>query len=150
MLRNSLSTLVCIFKMAIFSVKLIEKILKRNERYMKTHNIILVLNIFFIPRQNLLWFYFCSFQSLSCVPLFATPWTAACQASLSITNSRSLLKLMSIESVMLILLQLKLIKMYLKSSLDQEKLLNMAVSTENEINKWRIIFGKYHWWVCLH
>ena len=36
----------------------------------------------------------------SCVQLFATPWTAACQASLSITNSRSLLKLMSIESVM--------------------------------------------------
>ena len=33
------------------------------------------------------------------VQLFATPWTAACQASLSITNSRSLLKLMSIESV---------------------------------------------------
>ena len=32
-------------------------------------------------------------------PLFATPWTAAHQASLSITNSRSLLKLMSIESV---------------------------------------------------
>ena len=32
--------------------------------------------------------------------LFATPWTAACQASLSITNSQSLLKLMSIESVM--------------------------------------------------
>ena len=37
---------------------------------------------------------------LSCVRLFATPWTTACQASLSITNSRSLLKLMSIESVM--------------------------------------------------
>ena len=35
-----------------------------------------------------------------CVWLFATPWTAACQASLSITNSQSLLKLMSIESVM--------------------------------------------------
>ena len=34
------------------------------------------------------------------VQLFATPWTAACQASLSITNSRNLLKLMSIESVM--------------------------------------------------
>ena len=32
--------------------------------------------------------------------LFATPWTAACEASLSITNSRSLLKIMSIESVM--------------------------------------------------
>ena len=39
-------------------------------------------------------------QSLSRVPLFETPWTAACQASLSITNSQSLLKLMSIESVM--------------------------------------------------
>ena len=37
---------------------------------------------------------------LSCVRLFETPWTAACQASLSITNSRSLLKLMSIESAM--------------------------------------------------
>ena len=33
-------------------------------------------------------------------PTFATPWTAACQASLSITNSRSLLKLISLESVM--------------------------------------------------
>ena len=42
-----------------------------------------------------------SVQSLSCVQLFATPWTAACQASLSITNSQSLLKLISIESVML-------------------------------------------------
>ena len=43
---------------------------------------------------------FSSIQSLSCVRLFATPWTAALQASLSITHSRSLLKLMSIESVM--------------------------------------------------
>ena len=41
-----------------------------------------------------------SVQSLSHVQLFANPWTAACQASLSITNTRSLLKLMSIESVM--------------------------------------------------
>ena len=41
-----------------------------------------------------------SVQSLSRVRLFATPWAAALQASLSITNSRSLLKLMSIESVM--------------------------------------------------
>ena len=39
-------------------------------------------------------------QSLNHVWLFVTPWTAARQASLSITNSRSLLKLMSIESVM--------------------------------------------------
>ena len=41
-----------------------------------------------------------SIQSLSCVWLFATPWTAAHQASLSITNSQSLLKLMLIEPVM--------------------------------------------------
>ena len=41
-----------------------------------------------------------SVQSLSHVRLLATPWTTACQASLSITNLRSLLKPMSIESVM--------------------------------------------------
>ena len=47
-----------------------------------------------------LWLWvFSSVQSLNRVRLFATPWTAACQASLCITNSRSLLKLMSIESV---------------------------------------------------
>ena len=44
---------------------------------------------------------FSSVQSLSRVRLFATPWIAARQASLSITNSRSSLKLMSIKSVML-------------------------------------------------
>ena len=43
---------------------------------------------------------FSSVQSLSRVRLFATPWTAAHQASLSITNSQSLLELISIESVM--------------------------------------------------
>ena len=42
----------------------------------------------------------CSVQSLSRVRLFATPWIVAHQASLSITNSRSSLRLMSIESVM--------------------------------------------------
>ena len=41
-----------------------------------------------------------SVQSLSHVRLFATPWTAACQASLSITNSQSLLKLISIKLLM--------------------------------------------------
>ena len=39
-------------------------------------------------------------QSLSCVQLFATPWTAACQASLSFTSSRNLLRHMSIVLVM--------------------------------------------------
>ena len=44
---------------------------------------------------------FSSVQSLSHVRLFATPWIAACQASLSITNSRSSLRFTSIQSVML-------------------------------------------------
>ena len=45
---------------------------------------------------------FSSVHSLSRVRLFVTPWTAACRASMSITNYHSLLKLMSIESVMLL------------------------------------------------
>ena len=44
--------------------------------------------------------HFSSVQLLSRVRFFVTPWTAARQASLSITNSQSILKLMSIESVM--------------------------------------------------
>jgi len=49
--------------------------------------------------HGLLW-WSSSVWSLSRVQLFVTSWTAACQASLSITNSQSLLKLMAIESVM--------------------------------------------------
>ena len=52
----------------------------------------LILNFSHFPFQSV--------QLLSRVQLFVTPWTAACQAFLSITNSRSLLKLMSIKSVM--------------------------------------------------
>ena len=52
------------------------------------------------PEERLLHRQFSSVQSLSRVPLFATPWIAAHQASLSITSSRSSLKLTSIESVM--------------------------------------------------
>ena len=55
----------------------------------------LVFIIFLLNKHS-----FSSVQSLSHVRLFATPWTAAHQASLSITNSWSLLKLMSIESVL--------------------------------------------------
>ena len=44
--------------------------------------------------------HYSSVQSLSHVRLFTTPWTATCQASLSITKSQSLLRLMSTESVM--------------------------------------------------
>ena len=68
------------------------------------------LQVFDVPRTRMqgevgrgIWwdkYQFSSVQSLTCVRLFVTPWTAACQASLSITNSRSLLKLMSFESVM--------------------------------------------------
>ena len=43
---------------------------------------------------------FSSVQSLSCVQLFVTPWTTARQASLSITSLQSLVKRMSVESVM--------------------------------------------------
>ena len=43
---------------------------------------------------------FSSIRTLSCVHLFGTPWTAAHKTSLSITNSQSLLRLMSIQSVM--------------------------------------------------
>ena len=53
-----------------------------------------------VPSYSKILLLFSSVQSLSCVWLFATPWTAACQASLSITNSWTLLKLMSIKSVM--------------------------------------------------
>ena len=49
--------------------------------------------------ETCLTFQFSSVQSLSHVQLFVTPWTAVCQASLSITHCRSLLKLISIESV---------------------------------------------------
>ena len=71
-----------------------------------------LLNFFFSPQLGTLLLYLfavvyianqthlASVQSLSHVQLFATPWTAARQASLSITNSWSLPKLMSIELVM--------------------------------------------------
>ena len=53
-----------------------------------------------LPTALISFFLISSVQLLSRVWLFATPWIAACQASLSITNSQSLLKLISIESVM--------------------------------------------------
>ena len=56
--------------------------------------------VLLLEKNKYSYFIFSSVQSLSCVQLFATPWTVVHQASLSITNSRSLLKLMSIESVM--------------------------------------------------
>ena len=61
-------------------------------------NVLIYFLCFFLVYFSL--FQFSSVQSLSRVWLFATPWTAAWQASLSITNSRSSPKLMCIESVM--------------------------------------------------
>ena len=54
----------------------------------------------FNKRKSVTHDWFSSVQLLSCVQIFATPWTAACQASLSITNSQSLLKFVSFKSVM--------------------------------------------------
>ena len=77
--------------------------LERRLHYIKI--ILIIFNLFLsFGKWILSDFYssasFSAVQSLSCVRLFATLWTAACQASLSITNSWSLLKLKSIESVM--------------------------------------------------
>ena len=58
-----------------------------------------MMNLYMKGSSTSLFIKFSSVQSLSCVQLFATPRTAARQASLSITNSQSLLKWMSIESV---------------------------------------------------
>ena len=59
-----------------------------------------VFLFYWVTGRTLSFIIFSSVQSLSHVWPFATPWTAAHQASLSITNSQSLLKLMSIASVM--------------------------------------------------
>ena len=65
------------------------------------HQCVYVLIWFLVKQTKLFLFYqFSSVQLLSRVPLFVTPWTAARQASLSITNSQSSFKLTSIELVM--------------------------------------------------
>ena len=62
----------------------------------------LTCEVFYVLKTKLLdtWKHFGSVQSLSPVQLFETPWTAARQASLFVTNSRSMLKLISMESAM--------------------------------------------------
>ena len=70
---------------------------------MKQSKLCNLFNIMYILENNLSIYYYIQFssvQSLTHVQLFATPWSSGCQASLSITNSWSLLKLMSIEPVM--------------------------------------------------
>ena len=58
------------------------------------------LSILHFSADNDFAFFFVVVQSLSCVRLFVTPWSTACQAYLSFTISQNLLKLISIESVM--------------------------------------------------
>ena len=69
----------------------------REEIYKNVTGFLQVVDLFYLLLSCT---FFSSVQSLSQVRLFATPWTAAHQASLSITNSQSLLKLMSIKLVM--------------------------------------------------
>ena len=76
----------CSFKICIIiKVKGIEALLYKEFRH--DYTLLFLMELFVV-------------QSLSHVQLFATPWTAACQASLSITNSWSLFKLTPIELVM--------------------------------------------------
>ena len=69
-------------------------------RFTKLNNMWVIKAIIWVSILHNRFVMISSVQLLSHVRLFVTPWTAARQASLSITNSRSLLKLMSIESVM--------------------------------------------------
>jgi len=71
--------------------------------YFSVHLLKTSVSSFWLLRVNLIWVFihqFGSLQSLSCVRLFVTSWTTACQASLSINNTRSPPKPMSIVSVM--------------------------------------------------
>ena len=78
------------------STNLRAKVFRKNSKMFQGHFNLLSADNYL----HSIYIVFSSIQSLSCVWLFATPWTAAHQASLSITNSQSLLKLMSIELVM--------------------------------------------------
>ena len=103
-----------------------------------------------LPSQ-VLGFKLSSVQSLSPVWLFVTPWTAACQASLSSTNYRGLLKLMSIESVMasnhlilchpLLLLpslfpSIRVFSRWVSSSHQVAKVLELQLQCPNNIQSW--------------
>ena len=83
------------------NISILNEIFKRLQKYGKTMNPFKKNYLFIILfKRSLSIYQFSSVQSLSRVWLFATPWITACQASLSITNSRSSLKFMSFESVM--------------------------------------------------
>ena len=86
---------------SIFPFIQINVSLKSLDKDWKSKCILNILKEEQVKNNNYKWLdQFSSVQSFSHVWLFATPWTAACQASLSFTISQSLLKLLSIESVM--------------------------------------------------
>ena len=89
------------FKVRKGGHKILYSFWKRNSGYFGTWNhewlLFLPLLLIYIFKISII----VVVQSLSCVQLFVTPWTTACQASLSFNISQSLIKLMSIEAVML-------------------------------------------------
>ena len=76
-----------------------------------------------------------SVQLLSRIQLFVTQWTAACQASLTITNSQSLLKLMSIESVMPSTISSSVVPSPPAFNLSQHQVLFKWVSSSHQVAK---------------
>ena len=96
-----------IFYVKIIGISALEGISLHS--HLKSLSITTILRCFSQRTNIILYYLFCFFseiesfvlvQLLSCAWLFATPWTEACQASLSFTISKNLLKLKSIESVM--------------------------------------------------
>ena len=100
--------------------------------------------IFFFFNRVMLYCIYCCCSRPKCVRFFATPWTAAHQASLSFTNSRSLLKFISIQLVMtpshLILCRLLLLSLSQRQGLSDESTLcvrwpkywSFSISPSNE------------------
>ena len=116
-LREYLISKVILYKFILEKLEIIEKYLKETRSHPQAHQPqITVIGIFkyllpavllgihrviaYTKYSGFSFFLTLLLSSHSVVSLFATPWTAACQASLSITNSQSLLKLVSIESMM--------------------------------------------------
>ena len=95
-------TNICLFYQfkfyIMFCMDLIQLIIQNPTSFNMSKS--MFVDYLFLPTTTISSVQFSSIQSLSRVQLFATPWTTACQASLSITNSQSLPKPMSMELVM--------------------------------------------------